>query len=265
MNSPDAQPLIGITDTATKLSGLTLEALTAHDSCVGSVTAGEALERGVPLCMLQSSIPQELIERGRALGLEYPPCQSDHRAVAPAAPPPASPSCNIRRASAADAAAISTMCVRVASAEIDTSGPTPAGRARLFEDTLGEEAILGVLEGGDVFIALMDGTVVGTAMCKRPFGAQAGALQSHLHHMYVERSGIGIGKRLWAELHRLFVEEGVEQVTVNSSMNAVLFYERLGFRKEGGESDAGGMRSQPMIYALDFDQSNERPRDAANM
>lgn len=58
------------------LGALTPEALAAHDTRVGSVTAGEALELGVPLCMLQGSIPQELIERGRSLGLEPPPALS---------------------------------------------------------------------------------------------------------------------------------------------------------------------------------------------
>jgi len=58
------------------IGALTPEALAAHDTRVGSVTAGEALELGVPLCMLQGSIPQELIERGRSLGLEPPPALS---------------------------------------------------------------------------------------------------------------------------------------------------------------------------------------------
>ena len=244
------------TDTVISIGALSPEALAAHDSRVGSVTVGEAFERGVPLSMLQGSIPQELIERGRALGLEPPPREGDHgRAATSAAAAPGGPGCSIRPAAISDAATISAMCVRVASAQIDTSGFTPVGRSTLFEDILGEAAILGELQGGAVeaFVCVMDGAIVGFAARKRPLGAEAGAPLSHVRHMYVERSGAGIGKRLWGELHFRFEEESVRRVTANSSANAVPFYERLGFRKEGGESDAGGLLSQLMVYTMDAD------------
>jgi GNAT superfamily N-acetyltransferase len=54
-----------------------------------------------------------------------------------------------------------------------------------------------------------------------------------------EHAGQGIGRQIVEHLETLAREAGVETLTVHASLNAVGFYETLGFERRG-EIDAGG-------------------------
>ncbi len=67
---------------------------------------------------------------------------------------------------------------------------------------------------------------------KKILGVVGVQLPSHLYHLHVmpEFHGLGIGRKLW-ETAKTVILKNNEPVkfTVNSSLNAVAFYERLGF------------------------------------
>lgn len=72
---------------------------------------------------------------------------------------------------------------------------------------------------------------------------------SHLQHLYVVPSfqGRGVGKYLWETARDLAVAAGnSDGFTVNASLNAIPFYERMGFEATGDVSLTGGLRFQPM-------------------
>jgi GNAT superfamily N-acetyltransferase len=72
---------------------------------------------------------------------------------------------------------------------------------------------------------------------------------SHLQHLYVVPSfqGRGVGKYLWETARDQAVAAGNSgEFTVNASLNAVPFYERMGFESVGDVTLAGGLRFQPM-------------------
>jgi GNAT superfamily N-acetyltransferase len=76
---------------------------------------------------------------------------------------------------------------------------------------------------------------------------------SHLQHLYVVPSfqGRGVGKHLWETARDLAVAAGNSgEFTVNASLNAVSFYERMGFESVGDVSLTGGLRFQPMKLSI---------------
>jgi GNAT superfamily N-acetyltransferase len=77
--------------------------------------------------------------------------------------------------------------------------------------------------------------------------------RTHLFHLFVaaEYQGRGIASRLWRQARGHAVQPGEPSVfTVNSSLNAVVVYERLGFVPSGAEVQAHGIAFLPMRLAL---------------
>ncbi len=76
---------------------------------------------------------------------------------------------------------------------------------------------------------------------------------SHLQHLYVAPSfqGRGVGKYLWETARDQAIAAGNNgEFTVNSSLNAIPFYKRMGFDATGDVSLTGGLRFQPMKMGL---------------
>jgi GNAT superfamily N-acetyltransferase len=77
--------------------------------------------------------------------------------------------------------------------------------------------------------------------------------RTHLFHLFVaaEYQGQGIASRLWLQARGHAVRPGKPSVfTVNSSLNAVVVYERFGFVPSGAEVQAHGIAFLPMRLAL---------------
>ncbi len=76
-------------------------------------------------------------------------------------------------------------------------------------------------------------------------------LPSHLYYLFVrtEYQRMGIGHKLWQHARNWTVENFPgPQITVNSSLNAVAAYERMGFRISGSIQELQGVRFQPMFW-----------------
>lgn len=74
---------------------------------------------------------------------------------------------------------------------------------------------------------------------------------AHLYHLFVapKAQGHGLARRMWDTLLKAARVAGKGQrITVNSSPVAVPVYERLGFRQEGTEIRADGIRYTPMTW-----------------
>ena len=81
----------------------------------------------------------------------------------------------------------------------------------------------------DILLAFEDDRLVGT-----------GALEgSTLQGLFVDpdAQGRGIGRALMAQLSSMARERGLPELRLGSSLTAVGFYERLGFRREGAGGD----------------------------
>ena len=104
----------------------------------------------------------------------------------------------------------------------------PASIARFFD------------EGFEYLVAEEHGRILGVV------GMRDG---THLFHLFVERSvqGAGLGRDLWNQAkHRFSPADYRGDFTVNASRNAVGFYERLGFVRDGAEDIRGGVIAVPM-------------------
>ena len=76
----------------------------------------------------------------------------------------------------------------------------------------------------------------------------------HLYHLFVEKSmqHRGIGRRLWHFAKRDCLNHGHRAAfTVNASDNAVQFYERVGFIRDGVAQNANGVLYNPMRLQAD--------------
>ncbi len=64
--------------------------------------------------------------------------------------------------------------------------------------------------------------------------------------------GKGIGRAMFEYFLRILKDEhlNVKLITVNSSPNSVIFYEKLGFIKSGEEKENNGIRFNPMTYEI---------------
>lgn len=79
----------------------------------------------------------------------------------------------------------------------------------------------------------------------------------HLYHLFVEKSAqqCGLGRRLWHFAKHDCLNNGHRAVfTVNASDNAVQFYERLGFLRDGVAQNANGVLYNPMRLQADVEQ-----------
>ena len=76
---------------------------------------------------------------------------------------------------------------------------------------------------------------------------------SHLQHLYIVPAfqGRGVGRYLWETVRDQAVIAGNDgHFTVNASLNAIPFYERMAFESVGDVSLAGGLRFQPMKLSM---------------
>jgi GNAT superfamily N-acetyltransferase len=108
-----------------------------------------------------------------------------------------------------------------------------------------DSTVTRMTDGFPHWVALEGGAIVGIAVVKPP---------SHIYHLFVrsDRQRSGIGRRLMNEALSFISDRSARAtVTVNSSLNAVDAYGRLGFRNAGEEVvDGAGVRFQPMSRDL---------------
>ena len=74
--------------------------------------------------------------------------------------------------------------------------------------------------------------------------------RSHLFHLFVAKhsQSQGLGKQLRQEVLAHF---GNSEITVNSSLFAVPFYQRLGFTRVGLDKSEDGITYAPMVFKND--------------
>lgn len=75
--------------------------------------------------------------------------------------------------------------------------------------------------------------------------------KSHLFHLFVATThqGLGLATILWRQAYLSLGGEGYPgPITVNSTLGAVGFYQKLGFQCIGSVIRAGGIAFQPMTY-----------------
>ena len=72
---------------------------------------------------------------------------------------------------------------------------------------------------------------------------------SHLFHLFVasHAQSRGLGKLLW---QKVLDQSARSQITVNSSVFAIPFYQRLGFVRTGLDRSEGGISYSPMMFTI---------------
>ena len=123
---------------------------------------------------------------------------------------------------------------------------SPQGVAE-FKTYVTVEALRGRMESGSVvFTATVSGALVGVAEVREC---------RHLCMFFVDpaRQQRGVGRALLGKVveHCAGHPEEPRAVTVNSSPNAVGFYQRMGFVAQDQEQTRNGIRHLPMRYDLD--------------
>jgi N-acetylglutamate synthase-like GNAT family acetyltransferase len=128
--------------------------------------------------------------------------------------------CTVRPAHEGDADVISAVILR-ALRETNARDYTPEIIARV-EQGFGPDAVRQLIGKRTVFVAVMDGRVVGTA------SLDGSVVRTVFVSPDVQRRGIG--KSLMAEIERTARERGIARLAVPSSVTAETFYARLGFK-----------------------------------
>jgi len=151
---------------------------------------------------------------------------------------PAGP--DIRRLLPRDLHRASALALRVFGACV-APGCGSGGR-EAFASCVAPEALLAARERGDLLLgAFKDREMTGMLVIRPP---------GHVANFFVEtgRHRQGTGRALFSEAARLLAGDAglVPEMTVNSSLYAARFYERLGFVRTGGETQKNGLRFIPM-------------------
>ncbi len=126
----------------------------------------------------------------------------------------------IRKAHNDDAKAISQ--VIVAAVRESNSQDYPASVIESVVANFSPERVIDLLEQRLVFVALLDGEIVGT-----------GALDSHaVRSLFIapQQQRKGIGQALMGEIEKAALQRSIETLLVPSSLTAESFYARLGYR-----------------------------------
>ncbi len=100
------------------------------------------------------------------------------------------------------------------------------------------------------FVAFKNKECIGVSSIKRP---------DHLYYLFVstEHQKFGYGRALFQFVFEFVVNETEsESITVNSSLNSVPFYSRLGFVEAGPVKNDDEIVFQPMLLKLE--RSNDR-------
>ena len=152
-------------------------------------------------------------------------------------------SLTIRRATLADAGAISALIAGVA--HFCTLRPDGAGAER-FLTGIGEAAIGTCISAPEFayFVGECDGRIGGVVALRAP---------SHLYHLFVanDMHGRGIGARLWRHALTHLQQQGTpEFITVNSTVHAQPMYRHFGFRETSARIEQDGIAYVPMRLEL---------------
>lgn len=148
----------------------------------------------------------------------------------------------IRSATVEDAQAISAL-VTASAREHIASSLSEGGLSHLLSEMTTENQAKRIQNGYQFFVALESDTIVGTAAIRPP---------SHLYYLFVDtrHQRRGIGRHLWNHARDWIASSrNDESITVNSSLNAIKVYERLGFVIAGLPEENHGVRYQPMRWA----------------
>lgn len=126
----------------------------------------------------------------------------------------------IRRSSPDDSEAISTVIV-AALRQTNAKDYSEAIIHRLAE-SFAPEAMLALMSTRTVFVATLDGQIVGTASLDGTFVRTVFIAPKH--------QGQGIGRQLMEAVERAARNDGVSTLALQSSITAEPFYAKLGFR-----------------------------------
>jgi len=146
----------------------------------------------------------------------------------------------IRSATVEDAATISALVTASVREHIAPS-LSDAGLSHLVTEMTPENQADRMRNGYQYFVALESDTLVGTAAVRPP---------AHLYLFFVDtqHQGRGIGRELWNRARDWIASSHHGPITVNSSLNAIAAYERLGFAIAGPPVESHGVRVQPMQW-----------------
>jgi GNAT superfamily N-acetyltransferase len=145
----------------------------------------------------------------------------------------------VERATVADASRISALVNALSKPFL----VAPAGEgAEPFLAAISESAIQGYVSASnfEYFVAESQGQLAGVVALRD---------NSHLFHLFVAESfqGQGLGGQLWRMVKARAIHSGnLGKFTVNSSLNAVPFYEKFGFVVSGPVVQTHGVAFQPM-------------------
>ena len=147
----------------------------------------------------------------------------------------------IRRAELRDAANISRF-IQQLTEEFIVKDCTKEGTETLLR-TMKTEIIKSQILAGDAhYLAEVDDRLVGVIGLKS---------SKHLVHLYVDKThqNRGIARSLWEKLVALQNHQ-VCSITVNSSLNAIGFYQKMGFIAESTGQVKNGIPSIPMKITI---------------
>jgi GNAT superfamily N-acetyltransferase len=147
----------------------------------------------------------------------------------------------IRSATVADAAAISALVIACTREHI-ASSLADGGLSHLLSEMTPEQQAERIRNGYQYFVALESDAMVGTAAIRPP---------AHLYYLFVDtrQQQRGIARELWNHAREWVARStNHEPITVNSSLNAIAVYQRLGFTIVGPPVENQGVRYQPMRW-----------------
>jgi len=157
-------------------------------------------------------------------------------------------SMQIRSATLKDDATISKLICRLTRRYI-SKDCTPAGAKRLLH-SMEAKHIQGYLNSGyRYYLAEIDHQLVGVI----GFIAEPSQHQFHLYHLFVDDKfqKQGIARKLWLmALNNNNQPQQQMKVTLNSSLNALKFYQKLGFVADSSTVWKNGIPSIPMKLTI---------------
>lgn len=148
---------------------------------------------------------------------------------------------DIRLAKKADSDDMSSLAIALTEKYLSPDFPRSAGM-NLVSSMSTESIATNIENGFEYHIAVIDDEIVGLIGIKS---------NAHLYHLFVSElhQGKGIAKLLWEAAKSKCYEKGNrEKVTVNSSLYAKGFYEKLGFVPVSGVQERNGIPAIAMEY-----------------
>lgn len=144
---------------------------------------------------------------------------------------------------AADARAVSALCIRVFD-EFIASTCKPEGRDAFVQDTTSAK-LAERMQRNHMILAFDEERLVGAVDMKQ---------RGYLKLLFIERAyqGQGLGRKLLSLCIEAATLSGhrPEVLEVKSAVNAVPFYEKLGFKRQGEEEEMQGIRFVTMKLDL---------------